>query len=376
MKDPKERFRDFNSGRANFFLVAIITCILAGAVLKLTASVILPFTISILLAFVMRPLVAIPEKFRVPRLFSILLAMAVVVAGLTFIGAMLFSSVRGILTLYPKYEDRLTEIYRYLGRFFELPYDEHLSFFENLWGQLGIRSRVRLITLSLSNTFLTFLKDAVMVVIFVVFLLFEAVFFKEKIETAFEGKQAGQIKKITTDIMKEIGRYLSIKFIISLATGLIVGIALRLVGLEFSVLWGIAQFILNFIPVLGSIAVGVAASVFALLQFWPDPGPVIAVVAIMLAANMVIGNVLEPKIMGDNLGISPIVVLLSLLIWGWLWGFAGMILAVPMMVIIKIACESVPVLEPISIMLGSRKAVMAKKSEAQAKEAGSEENVP
>jgi predicted PurR-regulated permease PerM len=280
---------------------------------------------------------------------------------------MLFSSVRGILTLYPKYEDRLTEIYRYLGRFFELPYDEHLSFFENLWGQLGIRSRVRLITLSLSNTFLTFLKDALMVTIFVVFLLFEAVFFKEKIETAFEGKHAGRIKKMTGDIMKEIGRYLSIKFIISLVTGLVVGIALRCVGLEFTVLWGIAQFILNFIPVLGSIAVGVAASVFALLQFWPDPGPVIAVVVIMLAANMVIGNVLEPKIMGDNLGISPIVVLFSLLVWGGLWGFAGMILAVPMMVIIKIVCESIPVLEPISIILGSRKAVMAKKAEAQAK---------
>jgi predicted PurR-regulated permease PerM len=349
--------------------VAIITVFLVGGVLKLTASVILPFTISILLAFVMRPLVAIPERFRIPRFFSILLAMTVVVAGLFFIGAMLFSSVRAILTLYPKYEDRLTEIYRYMGRFFELPYDEHLTFFENLWGQLGIRSRVRLITLSLSNNFLVFLKDAIMVVIFVVFLLFEAVFFKEKIETAFEGKQAGRIKKITADIMKEIGRYLSIKFIISLVTGLIVGIALRLVGLEFAVLWGIAQFILNFIPVLGSIAVGVAASVFALLQFWPDPGPVIAVVAIMLVVNITIGNVFEPKIMGDNLGISPIMVLLSLLIWGWLWGFAGMILAVPMMVIIKIICESVPVLEPISILLGSRKAVMAKKSEAQAKEA-------
>jgi predicted PurR-regulated permease PerM len=317
----------------------------------------------------MRPLVAIPERFHISRIVSIFLAMAVIVAGLTFIGAMLFSSVRAILTLYPKYEDRLTEIYRYVGRFFELSYDEHLTFFENLWGQLGIRSRVRLITLSLSNTFLTFLKDAVMVVIFVVFLLFEAVFFKEKIETAFEGKQAGQIKKIIADIIKEIGRYLSIKFIISLVTGLIVGIALRCVGLEFAVLWGIAQFILNFIPVLGSIAVGVAASVFALLQFWPDPGPVIAVVTIMLGTNMILGNILEPKVMGDNLGISPIVVLLSLLIWGWLWGFAGMILAVPMMVIIKIICENVQVLEPLSILLGSRKAVMAKRSEAQVKEA-------
>jgi predicted PurR-regulated permease PerM len=87
----------------------------------------------------------------------------------------------------------------------------------------------------------------------------------------------------------------------------------------------------------------------------------------MLVVNMVIGYGLEPKIMGDNLGLSPIVVLMSLVIWGWLWGFAGMILAVPMMMIIKIVCENVPVLEPLSIILGSRKAVIAKKLEYEEK---------
>ncbi|MDL2229870.1 AI-2E family transporter, partial [Treponema sp. OttesenSCG-928-L16] len=99
------------------------------------------------------------------------------------------------------------------------------------------------------------------------------------------------------------------------------------------------------------------------LQFWPEPAPIIMVGLIMLAANMIIGNVLEPKIMGDNLGLSPIVVLVSLMIWGWIWGFAGMILAVPMTVVIKILCENVPFLEPLSILLGSYKATLAKAQE-------------
>jgi predicted PurR-regulated permease PerM len=280
----------------------------------------------------------------------------------------LVSSTRTILSLYPRYERRLTEIYIWAARFFEFSYDEHLSFIENLWSQLGVRTRVRNITIYLSNSFIVFLKDALMVVLFMVFSLFEAGYLKEKIETAFENKRSGQIKKISADVMRQVTRYLSAKFFISLATGIVVTIGLRLVGLEFALIWGVIQFILNFIPNIGSIAVGVGATAFALLQFWPEPGPIIVVGLIMLGANMIIGNILEPQIMGDNLGLSPIVVLMSLMIWGWLWGFAGMILAVPMTVIIKIICENISVLEPISIILGSRKAVMARKAIDRAEE--------
>jgi predicted PurR-regulated permease PerM len=309
------------------------------------------------------------ERIKISRLVSILLAVILIVLGLSFLGAVLFSSARTILSLYPKYEDRLTEIYVGLADFFELSYDEHLTFFENLWGQLGIRSRIRVITLSLSNSFIAFLKDALMVVLFVVFLLFEAVFIKEKLDLAFENKQSGQITKIGTDVIREVSRYLSIKFFISLITGVVVALGLSMVGLEFAVVWGIIQFILNFVPNIGSIAAGVGATLFGLLQFWPEPAPIVLVALIMLGVNMIIGYLLEPKIMGDNLGLSPIVVLMSLMIWGWLWGFAGMILAVPMTVIIKIVCENIPVLEPISILLGSRKAAAAAAATAALKAA-------
>jgi predicted PurR-regulated permease PerM len=285
----------------------------------------------------------------------------------------LFSSGRTLLTLYPKYEARLTEIYVWAARFFELSYDDRLSFFENLWSQIGIRSRVRLITLSLSNNFFSFLRDALMVILFMVFLLLEAVFFKEKLDRAFEGERAGQIKKISADVMTQVTRYLSIKFIISLVTGLAVGIGLKIVGVEFAVVWGVVQFILNFIPTIGSIAIGVVITLFSLVQFWPEPAPVVATAIIMLGTNMILGSIMEPKIMGDKLGLSPLVILLSLLIWGWLWGFAGFIIAVPMMVIVKIICENIPMLEPISILLGSRKAVHAKTSETGPKEASPEE---
>jgi predicted PurR-regulated permease PerM len=365
----KADFKPFHPGRAFFFLIAFIAWILAGAVLKITAPVLLPFTISILLAFVMTPLVAFLEQWHIPRIFSILLAIGIIITGLYLIGIVLFSAGRTILTLYPKYEDRLTEIYIWVADFFELSYDAHLSFFENLWSQLGVRTRVRNLAFDLSNFFIGFLKDAVMVVLFVVFLLIEATYFKEKIDLAFE-KRAGQIKRIGADVMHQVTRYLSAKFLISLATGISVTLGLGFVGLEFAILWGVLQFILNFIPNIGSIVVGVGATLFALLQFWPEPTPIILVGIIMLSANMIIGNVLEPMIMGDNLGISPLIVLLALMIWGWLWGFMGMILAVPMMVIIQILCENIPILEPLSILMGSRKAILAKQAKTKQPSAG------
>ncbi|MDR0722817.1 MAG: AI-2E family transporter [Treponema sp.] len=363
----KDELEPLHSRKGMVLFLVCITCISVGGILKLTAPVILPFTISLFLAMVMNPMVIFLERWRLPRIVSIFLAIGIIITGLYLIGVVLFSSARTILTLYPRYERRLTEIYGTLAGFFELSYDDRLSFFDNLWSQWGVRSRIRGITLSLSNGFIGFLKEASMVVLFMAFLLLEMAFFKDKIDLAFEHKRSGQIKKIGADVVRQISRYLSAKFFISLATGIAVTIGLSLTGLEFAVLWGLIQFILNFIPNIGSIAAGTGIGLFALLQFWPEPGPIVVTVLIMLGVNLIIGNILEPKIMGDNLGIAPIAVLMSLMIWGWLWGFVGLILAVPMTVIVKILCENIPMLEPVSILLGSRKAVLAKKAEAQAK---------
>ena len=358
----KDRFHHFNSGRVIFFLVAIITVILFGAVLKTTASVLVPFTVSLLLALVMSPLVKFLAKFHIPRNVSVFLILILLVGGLAFMGMVLYSSSRVLLTLYPKYQARLTEIYIWLARFFELSYDEHLSFFDNLWGQMSVRAQVRLMTISVSNALLRFLSNAFLTALFMVFLLFEATFFREKLDLAFEGARADQIKRISSDVMKQVTRYLSIKFVISVINGILVGFSLKIIGLEFAAVWGVVQFVVNFIPNIGSIAVGLAATAFAVVQFWPDPTPIVAVGLVMLIINLILGSFIDPNIMGARLGLSPLVVLVSLLIWGWLWGFVGLILAVPMMAIIKIVCENIPVLEPISILLGSRKAAKAVKS--------------
>jgi predicted PurR-regulated permease PerM len=124
---------------------------------------------------------------------------------------------------------------------------------------------------------------------------------------------------------------------------------------DFAITWGVLAFILNFIPTIGSIISSFPPILLALVQFHPAVGHAVAVALGLLAIQMVMGNFLSPKLMGDNLNLSPVVVLLFLLFWGWLWGVVGALLSVPLASIIKITCENVPQLHMISTFMGSGK---------------------
>jgi predicted PurR-regulated permease PerM len=359
----EERYRTASFVRINVFLLGFISLVIAFGVLKLTAGVVLPLIIAILLTFVLEPVINVLEKIKVPRVIGAVVVVLLVAAGIYVIGIILFQSVKTILTLYPKYETRFSNLYAMVASAFKLPYDEHVSLFQNLWGQLGVRERVQSIALTTSESFFGFLTDTVMVVLLVVFLLLEIGHFRKRIEIAFVGIMSTRIQKIVADVVRQVARYLSAKFFISLATGVLVGLLLWWIGVDFPIIWGVISFILNFIPNIGSIAAGGGVTLFALVQFWPEPGPILATLATMLGVNMVLGNIVEPRVQGQNLGLSPFIILVSLSAWGWLWGFAGLVLAVPMTVIVKIICENVPGLESVSIMMSSYSAVKQKRKE-------------
>ena len=195
-----------------------------------------------------------------------------------------------------------------------------MLFRSNLWGQNGLRIQVQSYALGFSESFLSFLKDSVIVIVIVVFLLIELGHFRKRVEVAFAGRISRRIQKIIAGIITEVSRYLAVKFIISLVTGVLAAVSLSIIGLDFAILWGIIAFIMNFIPNLGSIVSWGGTTLFALVQFWPYPGPILATGIAMLAINFVLGNAVEPKIQGDNLGLSPFVIVASLVGWGWLWG--------------------------------------------------------
>ena len=161
---------------------------------------------------------------------------------------------------------------------------------------------------------------------------------------------------MVTSISSQISHYLSLQFLISFTTGSIVWGALTVIGVDFAATWGALAFFLNFIPTIGSILASIPPILIAFIQYYPSVWPGIITLVAITTIQLVIGNGVAPKVMGDRLNLSPVVVLLSLLFWGWLWGVVGALLAIPITAAIKIVCENFSELRPISVMMGSGKA--------------------
>ena len=245
-------------------------------------------------------------------------------------------------------------IYKTIAPHLRLEVDEGLSFIENMWKYFKVRDLVQQAALELSTGAVSLAKTIFTILLLMVFLLLEIRYTNKKADTAFQGETKVKVQKIASNTINEIKQFISIKFIVSLATGILVYFVTFIFGMDFPIVWAFIAFIMNFIPIFGSIISCVATTLFAMLEFYPNSiGKIIAIFILMVVINFTIGNILEPRIEGKHLGLSPFIILVSLSVWGYIWGFAGMIFAVPIMVIIKICCENIDYLNPIAVMLGN-----------------------
>jgi len=151
--------------------------------------------------------------------------------------------------------------------------------------------------------------------------------------------------------LQNLGRYLGIKTAVSIVTGLIVGVMTWAIGLDFPLLWGMLAFLLNYIPTIGSIIAAVPAVMLALIQLGPAEAATTAMG--FVGINLVFGNIIEPRLMGFGVGISPLVIFVGLIFWGWVFGPVGMLLSVPLTMTLKLALESDERTQWIAILLGS-----------------------
>jgi predicted PurR-regulated permease PerM len=211
---------------------------------------------------------------------------------------------------------------------------------------------------AISQNFLSFASALVIIILSTIFLLLEAPFLQVTIAKAFPRKTGKQIVIIMRHTTKQIGRYLSIKFVVSVFTGILVWFFLQIIGMDFALIWGVMAFILNFIPNIGSVIVMVVTIVMGFIQFFPQPGPIIAVFASMIGVQIVFGNFFEPRLQGRRLNLSPILIIFSLFLWGWVWGPVGMFIAIPITAVIKIICYNIPGLKPLSMLMENGRRVL------------------
>jgi predicted PurR-regulated permease PerM len=190
------------------------------------------------------------------------------------------------------------------------------------------------------------LTHSFMIIITVAFLLLEISSFGKKLA----GSDLKSLHNIV-NVSASIKRFIMLKSLTSAATGVIIAVALQTLEIHYAVLWGVVAFLLNFIPNIGSVIAAVPAVLMALIQY--DLSTAMIVTGIYLAVNVTIGSVLEPRIMGHGLGISPLVVFLSLIFWGWLLGPVGMLLSVPLTIMVKIVMDNNEETKWLATLLGS-----------------------
>jgi AI-2 transport protein TqsA len=332
--------------------LGILVFLALGLVLHLLKAILLPFVIAVFLAQIFIPALAELRRRKVPAAVGILLILVGVSAMLFVFSWMIYSSAMSFRESLPRYEARLAGLLdgavdRLVATFPFLR--EPVERFR--WQEMVEVSSLTGLLAAGIGSFLVFFNEIFLVLLYLVFLLAGSESFPAKLRRAL-ADSTERVAAVLANIEAEVRKYLLTKTLVNLANGLLVTLLLALFGVDFALLWGFLTFIAHYIPTVGAvISVGLPA-VFLLLQF-ESTGWALLIAALNMALQFAIGNVIEPRIMGHSLDLSPVLVLLSLIFWGWLWGAWGMILAVPITSTLKIVFENIEGLRPLSILMSS-----------------------
>jgi predicted PurR-regulated permease PerM len=308
-----------------------------------------PFLLAVFFALItVRPMLWL-QRHHVPSVLAALLIVLTLMLGLGAVGTIVGSSIADFTAALPTYQQRLDGIVKqalelaasYLND--GTPVTELNDLFNPGWAMglaAGLLNALRDV---LTNTFL--------ILFTMVFILLEASSIGTKVKAAF-GRRGGSLDG-TRKFLNDMGRYLGIKTAVSMVTGILAATVTWAVGLDFPLLWGMLAFLLNYIPTVGSIIAAVPAVLMGLVQFGPAEATTVAVG--FLVINIVFGNIIEPRLMGYGVGISPLVVFIGLVFWGWVFGPVGMLLAVPLTMTLKLALESDERSRWIAVLIGSER---------------------
>lgn len=330
------------SGAQVLFVGACGVIVVAG--LRAAAPILIPFALALILAVLTLPVTLWLQRRRVPTFFAILVSVLVNIGLFGLIITLAVQSAGDFQTQSPRYVSRLDGLW-YAG----------LQRLEN-WGLplgelqaldfLAPGGVVNLAGQALSGV-ASFISATFLVVLILVFILSEAAVFPKKFR-AIAGPGRGVGKRLAKTV-QEVQEYLGIKTLVSLATGIVLGLWAWSVGLDFPVLLGVIAFVFNYVPTVGSVLASIPAMLLALVQF--SLGHALLVGAGYGVVNVIFGNLIEPSLLGRRLGLSTLVVILSLLFWGFVWGPVGMLLAVPLTMVVKIWLENTQDLRWVAILL-------------------------
>jgi AI-2 transport protein TqsA len=317
-------------GRGWVLTLAGLMIIVYG--LKTAQAIVVPILLALFVAMVGTPPLFWMRRKRVPNSVAVLIVVLGMLAIMALFGSLVGTSIAEFTSRVPYYQHRL-----------DVLLNDFLSRHE-LTDRIGsARDLIQLVdpggamelAARLLNGLGGVLNNAFLIMFTVIFVLLEAWSFPAKLSRVAGTSDAS---KTLNRFTKSLNRYIGLKTAISLVTGLIIGFWVGLVGLDFPILWGLLAFVLNYVPNIGSIIAAVPAVLLALIQM--GAGEAVLIAMGYLAVNLLIGNFIEPRLMGRGMGLSTLVVFLSLIFWGWVFGPVGMLLSVPLTMTLVIALES------------------------------------
>jgi predicted PurR-regulated permease PerM len=344
-----------SSNRYSQIFLGIILSIMVLAILKASKDVTIPLALSFFMFLILSPLARRLDKLHVPRILSIFLVMALLLFIFVAVGWFLVMTIDTMVRVIPFYADKLAALDGLLSEQLSgiLDFPEGTSFLSALpvnWSNLAINSLT-----SISGKFLSITKVALLVYIFILFLLLERQSFVPKLLAAIPRSKGMKMAVLFERITRQVSKYLLLKSAISGLTGGLFFITAIVTGLDFPFLWGILAFVFNFIPSIGSIIITSLTIFMAIVQFAPDWSQVIFVAVLTISIETILGNIIDPRLQGGQLNISPFVILVSLSLWGYIWGIPGMFISVPLTSVLQILCANIRTLHPVAVMMSSGK---------------------
>jgi len=315
----------------------LIILVLITLILRNLEGIIKPLIVSMFFSLMLQPLVKVlHQRFKVPQLLGYLIVFILYVFVFYFSIKIIQTNIKNIITQFPVYEVKINAFLKYLNEQLHL-----------MQGELTVKVIIKKIPEQTINSLLSSTATTVFdLVTFLMFMLVLTLFYLLELNNidlrmikAFGLNKSKKIRSVYLNITSSIKKYMLMKTLINLGAAAFSGIVMAVFGLDFFLMWILIIFLILWIPYIGSaLSIGLPI-IMSLLQF--DAGYKIVIFSILIFSGIItFGNILEPKILGKQLNISPLLVLISMTFWAWLWGVVGVILSVPISVAIKIVCSN------------------------------------
>lgn len=342
-----------NNRILNISLVIIVLAIVVY-ILRVLKGIFIPLSFAIFLQFLFIPVYRGLGRHRVPVWVINILVMVFVIGIFFGLGSVVFASVNSFIKDFPKYEIRIQNIVQSAIVELEIPMEEVRSYINNRvnWVQIFDRLSISKIISSSMGTFFDFITKLLLTTVFLLFLLAERSSIDERLKSVLSERDIKRNRSTLKDIENSVKNYIINKTIISVATGVISIIWLSIFNVDFAIISGLLIFILNYIPNFGSIV----ATAFPIMVCFFQYGlgwRMLVVSTLLILTQLMMGNVIEPRYMGSRMRISPLVILISLIFWYWVWGPIGMVLAVPIISTVNIILKQFDSLKVLTALLAT-----------------------